>query len=880
MSAALPQLAWTARLATGLPMLDNENRQLLAMLAALADQHRRRIDLRQIRESLQELRSYAGHHFWLEEELMAAWPVDPTNKTAHLRAHASFSRYLHKAESMLGECTDDAVDHLLAFLVKWLLQHITGIDSRLARELAALGMPLPAPAAETSPEDPGQLNDRLINTVSELYDSISVRTLEVLDTNRRLLHQMRERERTEAALRASEARYRALADNGQALIWMADVRGAAEFFNCPWLNFTGRSPAQEYGRGWLDGLHPDDLPHCREVFAAALERQQKFNIVCRLRRHDGVYRWLVCEGAPRHDGSGAFAGYVGHCLDITEHRAAAAQQQLAVRVFETMGEAVMILDPLGGIERVNAAFARITGYLEADLAGALPRILGAMRDDGAVYARLWSELQAQGKWAGEVSARMQDGELRPMWLRITALRDEAGTVSHYVAVFSDLSEIRRAQALAEQLSWRDPLTGLGNRAFFVEQLTQAFAAIRREEAVACVLLLDIDRFKLLNEARGITVGDTVLLAIASALVEELPDDAVVARLDADEFAILLGRRSGERNETARLALNTAEKLRGRLHQGVDIHDGKQRVECSIGIALFPEFGADTAMEVLRQADLALRQAKAGSGGHVEFFESRMGEAVRDRYELEQELRHAIEAGELRLYLQTQIGPDKTPVGAEALVRWEHPRRGLVPPASFVPVAESSNLVGALDRWVLTEACRLLARLDSEGCPLRISVNISPQHFQEPDFVARVAEILQQTGADGSHLVLEVTESLVIGNIDEVIARMLRLQDFGIRFSLDDFGTGYSSLSYLKRLPIHELKIDRGFIRDVTIDANDAALVDTILAVAKLMELQVVAEGVETRAQADFLDTRYPMVHQGYFYARPQEANAWFAACHR
>ncbi|MFC5300798.1 EAL domain-containing protein [Azospira restricta] len=875
MSAVLPQAAWNARLATGLSMLDRENRQLLDMLATLADLHRRRAEPRRIRESLQELRSYAGHHFWLEEELMAAWPVSPENKAAHLRAHTSFARCLHKAEAMLGECTDDAVDHLLAFLGKWLVQHIGVVDARLARELAALGMPLPALPSASAEGDAG--HDTLINTVSELYDSISVRTLEVLDTNRRLLHQMRERERTEAALRASEARYRALADNGQALIWMAGVGGDAEFFNRPWLRFTGRSAEQETGHGWLEGVHPDDLARCQAALDAALARQEKFNIVCRLRRHDGAYRWLVCEGAPRYDGDGGFAGYVGHGLDITEHRAAAAQQQLAAQVVDTMGEAVMITDPAGRIERVNAAFTRITGYAGAEVAGALPQVLGALRDDDVFAAGLWRDLQAQGSWLGEVSGRMRDGERRPLWLRITALRDEDGAVSHYVAVLSDLSEVRRAQELAEQLSWRDPLTGLGNRSLFGERLTQALAASHRDGTASCVLLLDIDRFKLLNEARGITVGDTVLLSIASSLVDTLGDDDLVARLDADEFAILLGPRAHDRQELAAAALRTAEKLRSRLYGGIDIHDGKLRVECSIGIALFPEAGADTAMDVLRQADLAMHQAKAGGGGRVKFFESRMGDAVRDRYELEQELRQAIEAGELRLYLQTQIGPDKTPVGAEALVRWEHPRRGLVPPASFVPVAEGCNLVGVLDRWVLTEACRLLARLDAGGRPLRISVNISPQHFQEPDFVERVAEILRQTGADGSHLVLEVTEGLVIGNVDEVVARMLRLQDLGIRFSLDDFGTGYSSLSYLKRLPIHELKIDRGFIRDVTTDANDAALVDTILAVARLMELQVVAEGVETRAQADYLDTRYPMVHQGYLYARPQEANAWFSA---
>jgi len=880
MNAAVDRIEWSNELATGLAEVDDQHRQLVTMLNALAELRQSGPDLQKARVLLYELRSYAGYHFRLEEDLMDAWPVDAKNKAAHIRAHASFVAYLRKAEAMMEQSSADTLDHLLAFLVKWLVHHITGVDARMVRELAALGMPLQGETRTADGEESRSVHDALVNTVSELYDSISVRTLELLESNGRLLAEVHERERAEAALRESEARYRALADNGRALIWMTDRSGDAEYFNRPWLAFSGRALALERGHGWLDGVHPDDVPQCREILRGAAERQEKFSSLWRQRRHDGIHRWLACEGTPRFDADGNFAGFVGHCLDITEHRAAEAHQQLAAQVFETMSEAVMVTDRRTCIERVNAAFTRITGYGEDEVRGRTPLMLSSLRHDAAFHQTMWQQLKASGVWVGEVWNRMKNGDVRPMWQQVNALRDGEGRVTHYVAVLSDLSEVRQAQALADQLAWRDALTGLGNRAHFMRQLEDALAAAGRDGGNVSVLLLDIDRFKLLNEARGLGTGDTVLVAVGAALTGAIEGEAMLARIDADEYAVLLSGLGNVREEAARVALARAERLRAALRAGVQVEGELLRLDCSIGIAMFPDATLELASDVVQQANLAMHQAKEAGGGCVQFFEARMGERVRDRYELELELRDAIDGGQLRLYLQSQFGPQKTVVGAEALVRWEHPQRGLLSPASFVPVAEASKLIAALDCWVLGEACRLLARLDAEGRALSISVNISPQHFQQPDFVEQVLAILRESGADGNHLVLEVTENLVIGDIEGVVAHMLRLQEHGIRFSLDDFGTGYSSLLHLKRLPIHEIKIDRSFVRDVTVDADDAAVVDTILAVARHMQLQVVAEGVETEAQAEFLDSRFPVVHQGYLYARPQEANGWLAALHR
>jgi EAL domain-containing protein (putative c-di-GMP-specific phosphodiesterase class I) len=300
------------------------------------------------------------------------------------------------------------------------------------------------------------------------------------------------------------------------------------------------------------------------------------------------------------------------------------------------------------------------------------------------------------------------------------------------------------------------------------------------------------------------------------------------------------------------------------------------IDASIGIAILPESPHATAAEVLRQADMAMAKAKIEGRARTMFFEAAMGETVKERFQMEAELRTAIMENQLRLYLQPQVDANGRQVGAEALVRWQHPTRGLIPPGLFIPLAESSDLIVTLDRWMLMSVCRLLARLDAEGSSLHLSVNISPRHFQQSDFVDEIKRQLQVSAADPSHLVLEVTEGIVIGDIGEVVAKMTTLSTLGIHFSIDDFGTGYSSLAYLKRLPIHELKIDKSFIQDSTTDPNDAALVETILSIAKHLHFQVVAEGVETQAQADFLNARGSVIHQGYLFGRPEPVTAWLA----
>ena len=426
-----------------------------------------------------------------------------------------------------------------------------------------------------------------------------------------------------------------------------------------------------------------------------------------------------------------------------------------------------------------------------------------------------------------------------------------------------------------RLSHYDPLTGLPNRMLLEDRLDLALALSLRQSIHGALLLVNIDRFKMLNDARGHSLGDALLVALGGRLFGLLRDGDTLARISADEFAILLQGLHTHRETASNGALAVAQKVHADLRLPFILSGNEEiTLTASIGVTLYPDGVSDSPREVLRRANTALHRAKDAGGHQIAFFETGMGEVAEQRFRVERELRKAIAGGELRLYLQPQVDDRGRRVGAEALVRWQHPERGLLPPGAFIGIAEESNLIVEVGGWVLAEACRLMAGETVAGRPLRMSVNISPRQFRQPDFVSWVKDVLAASGADPAHLTLEVTEGLVIDNVSDVVAKMSELTALGIHFSIDDFGTGYSSLAYLKRLPINELKIDKTFIQDAPTDPGDAAVVETILSVARHMHLKVVAEGVETEEQASYLRQLANITYQGYLFGKPDPAEVW------
>jgi diguanylate cyclase (GGDEF)-like protein/PAS domain S-box-containing protein len=551
--------------------------------------------------------------------------------------------------------------------------------------------------------------------------------------------------------------------------------------------------------------------------------------------------------------------------ELTEQR---ADLSISATAFESQ-EAIMIVDADMVVVRVNQAFTRITGYTSDEVVGRKPQLSNIERHNTRFCRDKWVVVNRNGSWQGEVWDRRKSGETYPKWVTATAVRNDTGALTHYVITHLDLTEMKRAEEQIRRLDLFDPLTRLPNRKLLMDRLNQAMASGQCNDMYGAVIFIDIDHFKVLNDTTGHDNGDFLLQQVARRLVACVSEEDTVARIGGDEFVVVLRCLSGDYQDAARQTEATGTALLGAFREPFSLHDSEHTTSASIGATLFHGQRASIG-ELLKQADLAMYKAKESGRNTLRFFDPAMQTQVMDRTALENDLRSAVAAGQFVVHYQPQVADDGRVVGAEALVRWQHPERGMVSPAEFIPLAEETGLILPLGAWVLETVCRKLSAWASreELADLAVAVNVSVRQLRHPDFVAQVRTVLASSGADPQRLKLELTESMLAENVEDVIEKMLALRTIGVRFSLDDFGTGYSSLSYLKRLPLEQLKIDQSFVRDVLTDANDASIATTIVTLAHGLGLGVIAEGVETEAQRDFLAAVGCSVYQGYYYSKP------------
>ncbi|PPD46348.1 MAG: hypothetical protein CTY16_09315 [Methylobacter sp.] len=800
-----------------------------------------------------------------------------------------------------------------------------------------------------------------------------------------------ERMQLEALAHEAEERFRLAADAAPVLIWLAGTDKLCCWFNQTWLDFTGRNMTQEKGNGWAEGVHPDDLRRCLDIYTGHFDRREPFHMEYRLRRHDGEYRWVHDNGVPRFVDNGAFEGYIGSCVDITESKLIAEQLEVLAReqkamldtelvgiaktrdrvitwsnpLFEKMlgygknelfglstsilfptvqtyhafGNAAypsldsgsvyrtkvefirkdrepiwvdlsgMMLDPATDeimwvmiditkdlkaeaelrvaatafesqegmfvtdanrrILRVNHAFTHITGYTEAEAVGKTPNLLKSGRHDAAFYDAMWDCIHRTGAWHGEIWNRRKNGEIYPEHITITAVTDPDGKVSHYIATLIDITSIKAAAEEIENLAFYDPLTRLPNRRLLIDRLQQALAASARDQRRGALLFLDLDHFKSLNDTYGHATGDLLLQQVAERLGACVREGDTVARLGGDEFVVLLEDLSPHATEAAAQAEMVGNKILAALDHSHQFSMGEYQNSGSIGVALFSDHELPY-QDLLKQADIAMYQAKKTGRNTLRFFDPQMQASIDTNAALENALRKAIENRQFHLYYQIQVDSSRRPIGAEALIRWTHPERGLVPPVDFIPLAEETGLILPIGLWALETACTQLKAWQQTAFTrnLELSVNVSAKQFRHTDFVAQVQDAVRRHAIDPQLLKLELTESMLLENIDGTIAIMNALNGMGIRFSLDDFGTGYSSLQYLKRLPLSQIKIDQSFVRDIAVDNSDKAIVRTIIAIAHSLNIEVIAEGVETEVQQRLLLNKGCLHYQGYLFGKP------------
>jgi len=661
-----------------------------------------------------------------------------------------------------------------------------------------------------------------------------------------------------------------------ASVIITDRHGTIEYVNAAFSAITGYTREEAIGRNTsLLSAGQTDPAVYRDLWdtinAGKTWRGEMLN-----RRKNGELYWDSVIINPVLGGSGTITHFVAVQEDITERKKVEQTLLLNAHILNSVNEGIAVTDAELKFCFVNPAFTAITGYAAEEVIGRSPKLLSSGLMERTFYGTMWGNINETGRWQGEIIDRRKNGESYPEWLSISVLKDEHGKITHYVSVFSDISERKAVERRITHMAQHDFLTGLPNRMLLLDRMAQALSHARRDGRKVAVMFLDLDRFKHINDMLGHVVGDKLLQEVAGRISRISRTGDTVCRLGGDEFVLMLPD-IGKADDVSAIAQKLLESVAGNCV--IDGHDIE--ITTSIGIAIFPDDGRE-GNEVLRHADAAMYHAKQSGRNNYHFFTAEMNRRALERMAIEKKLRHALERGEFALYYQPQVDlRTKRLVGAEALLRWKDPESGeMIPPARFIPIAEENGVIAPIGEWVLREACRQLAEWGKLGLPeISMSVNLSAVQFRQRDLGAQVRKILDQHGIEPSRLELEITETAVMQDAEAAIALLHELKEMGVQLAVDDFGTGYSSLNYLKRLPIDKLKIDQSFVRDIAHDPDDAAIVSTIISMARSLKLKVVAEGVETAAQLAFLNQHGCDQGQGYYFAQPlpkQEFRAHFS----
>ncbi|MEW8506335.1 MAG: EAL domain-containing protein [Candidatus Thiodiazotropha sp.] len=658
-------------------------------------------------------------------------------------------------------------------------------------------------------------------------------------------------------------------EQSPASVLITDIKGDIEYVNPRFEKVSGYSADEVIGKNPRILKSGDKTREEYKAMWDALLAGREWRGIFHNKRKDGSIYWESASISPLRDERGQITHFIAVKEDVTTQKRAEDQLRMNATVFDTTSEGIMVTDADNVIKTVNPAFTRITGYTAEDVIGQSPNILSSGRHDNDFYAELWDSVLHKRYWSGEIWNRRKDGSVFPEWLSIAAIPDEDGIAKEYVAVFSDISKHKENEEQIRYQANYDALTGLPNRSLFSDRLEQAIGSALREKWMLAILFVDLDQFKIVNDTFGHVMGDELLQLVAERIGDCVRESDTVARFGGDEFVILLQ----DVTETDAVA-NIATKVIESITKVFTLYERDIYIGASVGITIYPD-DAVNADSLLRNADMAMYQAKERGRNNYQFFTASMQQQTLERQQLELDLRLAVQRAELEIYYQPVVDAEfEKVISVEALLRWNHPHRGIVYPSIFIPLAEDSGLIGPIGKWVIKGACEQLSKWHKAGhTELNLAINLSSRQRELGLEVDYVRQVLQEASISPWMLTMEITESLLMRDTEEALKWLTSFKSLGVNLSVDDFGTGYSSLSYLKRFPMDILKIDRSFISDLPNDIDDASLVKTIVAMAESLNLKLIAEGVETKEQAEFLVNNGCANLQGYYYAKPMSARA-------
>lgn len=653
-----------------------------------------------------------------------------------------------------------------------------------------------------------------------------------------------------------------------AIVTAVSAAGKVVYVNDLYCKVSGYTPDEVIGQDHRFVRTEDYPAEIIDDFYANLESGRVWKGEMCERAKDGSRYWVDLTVVPFMDSHGAIEQYVAIRTNITDHKQTELDLRIAAAAFESQ-DGIVVADAKSTILRVNQAFIDLTGFSAAEMVGKPMHSVVSRRHDAEFVRHVTETVAKLGTWQGEGWGRRANGDDYPAWISITEVIAKSGALSNYVSSVTDITARKAAEAEIQQLAYYDSLTKLANRRLLMDRLEHALANNARSGREGGLLFIDLDHFKAINDALGHGVGDNLLRQVAERLLSCVRKTETVARLGGDEFVVMVEDLSASVDEAVLQIGAMAEKILAALNQPYALAGRNYPNTPSIGVTLFGSTNA-SADELMKRADIAMYQAKRTGRNAIRFFDPKMQAAVEYRADLGLALREAIDQEQLVLYYQMQVAADSGVTGAEVLLRWRHPTRGLISPTQFIPVAEETNLIVDIGMWALREACAQIKTW--QGNPgrehLQLAVNVSARQFSQPDFCTQVKSLIDNTNINPSRLKLELTESMMPDNISEIVATMLTLSEIGVQFSLDDFGTGHSSLSNLKKLPLHQLKIDQSFVHDIATGIDDAVIVQTIIAMANSLGIEVLAEGVETEEQREILINRGCRHFQGFLFSKP------------